>query len=212
MILTEIIAGLSGSAVTALTAFLAHRRAIARKDANQGKQEAAHEALVRRSLDVGHAFLDERYKDQIKRLEEKVDKSLAQHEECEKNLRRVETHLRRLVILRGTASLGAVLCANPAGIITDCNAPATALFHRERSELVGQPITVLIPPHSKAAHAERFAAWLASGRAPNPKALVVRILRGDGAEVDAEVDLSESFLGVNGWVLVAYFRQLFRQF
>ena len=69
--------------------------------------------------------------------------------------------------LEGAAtSATAVVEADSNGNITAWNAGAQSMFHYELKEVIGKPITVLIPERYLAAHSEAFAQAVADKRTP----------------------------------------------
>jgi PAS domain S-box-containing protein len=57
----------------------------------------------------------------------------------------------------------AIISADRTGVIVSWNAGATAVFGYEAAEVLGTPLTRLIPVRDREAHAHAFARWAATG-------------------------------------------------
>lgn len=89
----------------------------------------------------------------------------------------------------------ALLVVDPTGCIALANAHAETLFGYDRSELVGKPIEVLVPPRfarHHTGHRARFNAQ-AHGR-PMGAAVELSALRKDGSEFPVDIMLSPMFM------------------
>jgi polar amino acid transport system substrate-binding protein len=95
-----------------------------------------------------------------------------------------------------------ILLVNREGTIEQANGPATRLFGYERTELVGQPVEVLLPPALRAGHSRLRDAFFADSR--SAMARIGRELsaaRKDGSEFPAEIGLSPIEIEGETWVL-----------
>jgi len=85
----------------------------------------------------------------------------------------------------------ALIAVNEAGQINRTNIRALSLFEYERSELIGQPVEILIPHRFTARHTEHRTAFL---KAPHAKPMGVQLdvfgMRKDGTEFPVEIVLS----------------------
>ena len=89
----------------------------------------------------------------------------------------------------------AIVTAGPDGVIRTANRAAEALFGRPASQLVGSPLTSLMPERYRDAHRQGLARYLASGEARViGRPVELAALRGDGSEVPVELVLGASQL------------------
>jgi PAS domain S-box-containing protein len=91
----------------------------------------------------------------------------------------------------------AVIVAAPDGVISFVNAGAVALFGYEAAEVVGQPITVLVPrrPERRADPVKWLARWAAEPDFEQSRFLDLIARRKDGAEMTVEVRVREGRVG-----------------
>jgi PAS domain S-box-containing protein len=97
------------------------------------------------------------------------------------------------VLRRGflEAAPDAVLIVNPAGLIQLVNSQTETLFGYERSELIGQPIEVLVPTRLRDRHPGHRAGYLPTAATrPMGAGLNLFAVRKDGSEFAAEISLS----------------------
>lgn len=88
----------------------------------------------------------------------------------------------------------AILMSDHTGIVVQMNRQAETLFGWQRTELLGQPVELLIPMHSRAAHGKLLDGFMQSatsrsmgrGRAQQD----LRALRKDGTTFPVEISLS----------------------
>src|SRR5579864_1789344 len=84
-----------------------------------------------------------------------------------------------------------ILLVNRAGVITLANVPAARLFGYENSELVGQPVEILLPPALRAGHPGQRTGFFAD---PQARALGsgrdLFAVRKDGSEFPVEIGLN----------------------
>jgi PAS domain S-box-containing protein len=92
----------------------------------------------------------------------------------------------------------ALVLADDRGVVLAANQAAAKLFGTAVSELIGKPLTALMPERFRAAHQAAFARVVATGSGPLVDGPLLRVaaLRGDGSEV--EVDLSLGMIGRPG--------------
>lgn len=89
----------------------------------------------------------------------------------------------------------ALLAVDSDGHITFLNRAAERLLARRRHQLVGRPLTDVIPKRFRQRHADAFARHLATGSgALIGRPIRVPVLRGDGTEVDVELLISDLHL------------------
>ena len=92
---------------------------------------------------------------------------------------------------------GAFLVVGEDGRILVANAHAERMFRYQRSELVGQPVEMLVPSESRGAHRRERNGYAARPVArPMAATQYVRGIRKDGSSFPAEVNLSP--VGVDG--------------
>lgn len=89
----------------------------------------------------------------------------------------------------------ALLVVDPTGCITLANAHAETLFGYDRSELVGKPIEVLVPPRFARHHTGHRAGFNAQAHSrPMGAAVELLALRKDGSEFPVDIMLSPMFM------------------
>ena len=90
----------------------------------------------------------------------------------------------------------AVIVAAPDGVITFVNAAAAALFGYAPDEVVGQPITMLVPvrPERRADPVKWLARWAAEPDFEPSRFLDLIARRRDGAEMTVEVRVREGLV------------------
>jgi PAS domain S-box-containing protein len=85
----------------------------------------------------------------------------------------------------------AIISADQTGAIISWNAGACAIFGYETAEVLGMPLTRLIPARYQEAHAQAFAQWATTGRSRLMGTTVEwSAVRKDGREFPIEVSLS----------------------
>jgi len=101
--------------------------------------------------------------------------------------RRVEARFRGLL----EAAPDAIVITEQDGRIAIVNAQAERLFGYERSELVGQPIEILVPRAHRDGHVAQRDGYFADPRArPMGSALDLQAVRKDGSQFPVEISLS----------------------
>jgi PAS domain S-box-containing protein len=102
----------------------------------------------------------------------------------------------------------AIISVDGTGTIVSWNGGATAIFGYEAGEVLGTPVTRLIPERYREAHTRAFAAWATTGRARILGTTVEwpGVCR-DGNEVPMEVSLS-SWTTAQGAYVTAIIRDL----
>ena len=107
-----------------------------------------------------------------------------------------------------TERAGPILIADATGTFRYVNDAACALLGWEREELVGKPITAIIPPAMRARHQEGFRRYLATG-VPRVLGRPIRVpVRcRNGAEPRLELTLS-TLDSTNGPLFIATLREL----
>jgi len=107
----------------------------------------------------------------------------------EESARRYSEEKYRVVV--ETAS-DAVVCMDETGTISFANPATTAVFGYEPTELIGKPLTVLMPDGVRKLYEKGLKAYLATGeRRIDPKGTEFRGLRKDGQEFPVEVAFGE---------------------
>ena len=103
-----------------------------------------------------------------------------------------------------------VIVADEAGRIVLANPAVTLLFHWSDKELIGRPITQLMPERLRPAHEAAFRQAVASDQPPNPsKVLPLWGLTREGAEIPIEVQLSGWKNPAGRWQFGAAIRRRF---
>lgn len=125
-----------------LDAVRTHQFALARR---QGNWVVIETAAVKRA------------KAEIKRLNEELEQRVA---ERTNELMRVE---RRYRVMIETAN-DAVVCIDESGAILLANPATIRVFGYEPAELIGKPVTVLMPEFLRKAHQEGFRRYLTTGQ------------------------------------------------
>ena len=107
----------------------------------------------------------------------------------EESARRYSEQRHRLVV--ETAS-DAVLCMDEGGLILLANPAATRIFGYDAAELIGKPLTILMPEIMRQLHETGFRRYLATGhRHVNWQGIEFSGLRKDGEEFPVEVSFGE---------------------
>lgn len=122
-------------------------------------------------------------------LEARVAERTAQLETLVSQLSESEERFRQLA----TSTPDAIIISDGDGRIAYINAAGERLFGYEPGALQGEPVTVLVPPHYRSAHAEGHGHYIRTGvgRAMNTLR-EVSALRRDGSSFPAEIS-------VTGW-------------
>ncbi|HEX2570435.1 MAG TPA: PAS domain S-box protein [Polyangia bacterium] len=103
----------------------------------------------------------------------------------------------------------AIVAADTAGRIVYANRATGRLFGWSPEELLGQPLTVLMPPRWRAAHQAGFHRYVTTHEARIiGRTIRVPGLRKDGAEIDVELSLSAFRQGDGREFMVAALRDL----
>jgi len=90
----------------------------------------------------------------------------------------------------------ALLVVDQAGCITLVNAQAETLFGYDRSELVGQPIEILVPPRFAVRHAGHRAGFMGEAHSRQMgRAIELFALQKSGCELPVDIMLSPMALG-----------------
>lgn len=90
----------------------------------------------------------------------------------------------------------AVVIADTENRIVYANDAVAALLGRSRLDLVGRPVTTIVPPRLRPLHLEGFARYVQTGKARiMGRPIRVEALSRDGSEVPVEVSLSGFTLG-----------------
>lgn len=80
-----------------------------------------------------------------------------------------------------------VVVANQEGLIIDINAPFEAVFGWTKAEIMGQSLTIILPPFFRDAHNLGFARFAATGESQvlnHP--LVLKAVTKDQREIESE--------------------------
>lgn len=81
----------------------------------------------------------------------------------------------------------ACICSDHEGTVTDVNSAFTALFGWRREEIIGQPLTTIIPVNLRDAHQLGFSRFLTTGKPTLlNQPLSLKALAKDGRVFDAE--------------------------
>ncbi len=113
-------------------------------------------------------------------------------------LARVKTHLALYAQRRSLEGMfrdviefapDAFILADPRGLIVQLNARAEELFGYARSELIGQPVEVLVPARLRAQH-QRHRAGHGRGSKSLMMGMALPCLRKDGSEFPGDINLS----------------------
>lgn len=153
-----------------LDAVRTHQFALARR---QGSWVVIETAAVKRA------------KAEIKRLNEELEQRVA-----ERTSELVKAEQRYRVMIE-TAS-DAVVCTDESGIVRVANLATMRVFGYEPAELIGKPLTVLMPEPLRKAHEDGFKRYLATGqRHLNWQGTELTGLRKNGQEFPVEISFGE---------------------
>lgn len=113
--------------------------------------------------------------------------SLMAQKEAEARLRRSEARFRAVA----ETATDAIVSVDNAGTIIYVNPGAAQLFGYDRADMMGEPVTMLIPDRFRADHADGFKRFLRTreGRLIG-KTVLVCAYRRDGSEVPIELSLA----------------------
>jgi len=124
-------------------------------------------------------------KDAIKRLNEELEQRVVQRTG---ELMKAEQRYRVMI---ETAS-AAVICMDESGAILLANPATTGVFGYEPAELIGKPLTVLMPELLRKLHEDGFRRYLATGqRHLNWQGTELTGLRKNGQEFPVEISFGE---------------------
>jgi PAS domain S-box-containing protein len=142
--------------------------------------EEARELLIEMSADINHALDNFRHDAERKNAEEKLAES-------ERRFRAVTESANDAIITGAGAGAGA-----GAGDIVGWNTAAERLFGYSEAEIIGQPLTVLMPERFRNLHSAGLARVVAGGT-PHIIGKTVELagLRKDGSEFPLEISLAQ---------------------
>ncbi|MBI5629315.1 MAG: PAS domain S-box protein [Elusimicrobia bacterium] len=101
-----------------------------------------------------------------------------------------------------------VIVADHNGNITDINPSFTEIFGWSRTEILGRPLTVIIPKDLRDAHHLGFSRFLSTGKPTLlNQALKLKAIKKDGREFDAEHYIAAEHDGKH-WTFAATIRPL----
>lgn len=102
----------------------------------------------------------------------------------------VESEARYRLIIESASD--AIVAVDGSGIVVFANQAVSRTFGHDPGDLVGQPLTILIPEHLRAAHTEGFRRYRESGnRRLDWNSLQLTGLHSDGSEIALEVSFGE---------------------
>ncbi|MCS6897928.1 MAG: PAS domain S-box protein [Nitrospira sp.] len=106
-------------------------------------------------------------------------------------------------------ALDAVIIIDSAGVVTDWNAQATAIFGWTREEAVGRPIAeTVIPPHAREAHRQGLRDYLKTGIGPIlNRRIEIMAQHKDGHEFPVELSVSPARVG-ESYIFSAFARDI----
>jgi PAS domain S-box-containing protein len=136
-----------------------------------------------------HITINHLFRTAQRKLEERTGELTLTNEARELEIaerKRVEAEVRRLATVV-SSSADSILCISLDGIITDWNSGAETLYDYSRREIIGQPVSRLIPPERAAEH-ERVMEHIARGVGVQSFETVRR--RKDGSTLVASVSFS----------------------
>ena len=123
----------------------------------------------------------------------------------EERYRRSDLRLQAII----DSALDAVVTMSAAGVITDWNRQAEAMFGWTAAEAVGRQLSeTIIPPRDREAHRRGLTRFLATGEGPILRRRVeVTALHRDGREFPVELTATPAGLG-ESWVFSAFVRDI----
>jgi PAS domain S-box-containing protein len=148
---------------------------------------------------------------QLRRRVADLEASAAEHQRAEAQLAR-DARLSEAALRRSEDTARAVLESASEGIIlidatgriTLVNAAAERMFDYARTELLGQPLEVLLPGRTRAGHVEHRAGYFAEPRVrPMGIGLDLSGRRRDGTEFPVEISLSH-VVSADGGLAIAF--------
>jgi PAS domain S-box-containing protein len=129
---------------------------------------------------------------QQKRLASELDERVTQRTrqlQGEESARRYSEERHRVVV--ETAS-DAIVSIDDTGLIVFANPATATIFGHDPAELVGKPLTILMPEYMRDLHRNGFKRYLATGqRHLNWQAIELTALRKNGEEFSVEISFGE---------------------
>src|SRR6187431_193931 len=102
-----------------------------------------------------------------------------------------------------------VLATDTGGLILYANAAAERLLGWTRPDLVGRPLTTILPPRLRPAHEAEFRRFVTTGESTiMGRPIRIPALHQEGTEIDVELTLSELRPGPAQRFLIAVLRDL----
>jgi diguanylate cyclase (GGDEF)-like protein/PAS domain S-box-containing protein len=128
--------------------------------------------------------------DELVKLRRRVRELEAQevlHQTTEEQLQDSEERLSAVV----NSTSDAIISIDEQGLVTLWNEGALRMFRRSRDEMLGQPITAIMPERLRAGHSQSFQRVVETGQSVLAgRTIEVSGLRHDGTEFPAELTLS----------------------
>lgn len=116
----------------------------------------------------------------------RLTSALAERQTAAASLQASEAHVAAVT----QSAVDAIVSANAQGKIISWNAGAERIFGFSRAEIIGQPLTVIMPERYRAAHAHGLARMAETGHTTlTEKTFVLEGLRKDGTVFDLELSL-----------------------
>jgi len=143
---------------------------------------------------------------QLARANEDLQREIASRKRAEEDLRSSEERHRVIV----EAASDAIVAMDDSGIILFANPATTRLFGYDSAEMVGKPLTMLMPQPMRELHDDGFRRYLATGiRHINWHGTELTAISRDGQEFPVEVSFGE--LSTDGHRLFTGFIRDIRQ-
>lgn len=186
---TVLIAVLGGSAITGTIAAIF--KGLKERSAARGSEgKTAFDSLQ---------TLVDRQEKRIFALETALTSMQVAHEDCLRengqmkfDLGVMQTKLGRMEV--AVAAAVGLIVVDDRGMIEEWNAATSALLHWDKNEMMGKPITTIIPERYLERHLHAFQALVAERKAPQEgKVYHLQAKTKDGGELDVKIRLS-------GWI------------
>jgi PAS domain S-box-containing protein len=150
------------------------------------RQRRAAEAALQET----NQQLEQRVKDRTAALEtshQQLETEISVRRETERALS--VSHERTRAVF--DAALDGVITMNQEGKVTEFNPAAEQIFGRRRRDVIGQPLSIIIPEHLREQHARGLSRYLATGKATVlGRRIEIEGLRADGSIIAIELSIA----------------------
>lgn len=134
-----------------------------------------------------------------------IIKQITERKQVEEALKESEEKYRKLI----ETAKDAIVCVDERGIINVWNTSAEKIFGYSQGEILGQPLTTIIPEKYKKEHKERFTRFLETGKSKLiGKTIRLEGMTKKGDEIPIEISLSFRKIGLEQYAFTAIIRDI----